>query len=169
MKPSPPMDTHREQGASLVVALVFLVIMAMLGVTAAKMTTLQERMAGNTRNRDLALQAAEAALRDAELRITNDASFRAAAIPFDPTNPNDAEYWDDCFASNTDACAVEYQPTGANALPTSGGGALAGQPQYVLESKPTSGVTQIYRVTARAVGGTADTVVIHQAEFGYTP
>lgn len=169
MKTFPQMRIHREDGASLVVALIFLVIMAMLGVTAAKMTTLQERMAGNTRSRDLALQAAEAALRDAEIRITNDPSFRSAAIAFDATNPNDAEFWEDCFANNTDACASVYQPTGSNALPTSGDGAVAEQPQYVLESKPTSGTTEVYRVTARGVGGTTDTVVILQAEYGYNP
>lgn len=159
---------RRERGASLMVALVFLVIMAMLGVTIANVTTLQERMAGHTRDRDLALQAAEAALRDAEAQLTN-AAFRAAAVPFDATNANGDAFWETCFGGTAPPCGTKYTPTGANALPTTGAGAVAAQPQYVLERKPDAGSTQVYRVTARSVGGTTDAIVILQAEFGFTP
>jgi type IV pilus assembly protein PilX len=56
----------RESGAVLIVALVFLVILTMLGVTAMTGTTMELRMAGNARDVALALSSAEAALRDAE-------------------------------------------------------------------------------------------------------
>lgn len=156
-------DMRHQRGASLLVALVFLVIMAMLGITAANVTSLQERMAGHTRDRDLALQAAEAALRDAEQRLA-DAAFRAAAVAFVATNANDADFWDSCFAGTAAPCATKYTP--ATPLPTSGAGAVAAQPQFVMERKPDVGTTEVYRVTARAVGGTLDAVVILQAEFG---
>lgn len=161
MKSNPPSFSERQSGASLLVALVFLVVMAMLGVTVANVTVLQERMAGHTRDRDLALQAAEAALRDAEIRLA-DPVFRAGAVAFNPLNGNDSAFWDTCFAGSASPCNMKYTPV--NPLPLSGPGALAAQPQYVLERK--TGTSDIYRVTARAVGGTADAVVILQAEYG---
>jgi type IV pilus assembly protein PilX len=156
-----------QRGASLVVALIFLVIMAMLGVTVANVTNLEERMAGSTRDRDLALQSAEAALRDAERQL-DDAGFRAGPFPAVNVNVgNDSVYWETCFSTSVAPCADPYIPE--TQMPTSGGGAVAAQPEYVIETKPTVGTTQIYRVTARAVGGSADTIVVLQAEFGYTP
>jgi type IV pilus assembly protein PilX len=60
---------RRERGAVLIVALLFLVILTILGLTAMSGTTMEERMAGNTRDINVALQAAEAALRDARRDI----------------------------------------------------------------------------------------------------
>jgi type IV pilus assembly protein PilX len=161
------MRMRREHGATLMIALVFLVIMALLGVTVANVTTMEERMAGHTRDRDLALQAAEAALRDAETRLgdaTDGPAFRAAAIPFVATRGNDSAFWEDCFKGSAAPCTNKLSLT--KTLPT-GAGAVAEEPKFILERKPDSGTTQIYRVTARGVGGTANAVVILQAEFGY--
>ena len=55
-----------ERGASLLVGLIFLVILTMLGLMALRVATVEERMSGNSRDRSIAFQAAEAALRDAE-------------------------------------------------------------------------------------------------------
>jgi type IV pilus assembly protein PilX len=164
--------TRADRGSSLIVSLIFLVVMAMLSVTLANVTTLEERMAGSTRDRNLALQAAEAALRDAELRIATSPGFRATAFPaFTPLLANDATYWEACFASGGAPCDTIYQPT--QLLPTLGPGAVAAQPRFIVERKPDIGppgsITEIYRVTARAVGGSADTIVVLQAEFGFTP
>lgn len=63
-------SSKRQGGAVLIVSLMFLVILTMLGVTAMSGTTMEERMAGNTRDAALALQAAEAALRDARRDIS---------------------------------------------------------------------------------------------------
>jgi type IV pilus assembly protein PilX len=60
----PPPRTQR--GAILVTSLLLLLVLTVLGITMMKMTNMQERMAGNTRDISLALQAAEAALRDGE-------------------------------------------------------------------------------------------------------
>ena len=149
------------------IALVFLVIMAMLGVTIANNTMLQERMAGNTRDRDLALQAAEAALHDAEVRIARCGRFELRRTAFVPTNGNDDAFWEACFAATASPCAVKYTP--ADALPDTGTGRVAAQPQYIIEVMPPDDPVEIYRVTARAVGGSEQTIVILQAEFGYTP
>jgi type IV pilus assembly protein PilX len=60
---------ERQHGAVLIVALLFLVILTILGLTAMSGTTMEERMSGNTRDLNVAFQAAEAALRDARRDI----------------------------------------------------------------------------------------------------
>jgi type IV pilus assembly protein PilX len=61
--------TRPQQGLALFVVLVFLTILTMLALTAIEGATLGERMARNQSDRTLAMQAAEAALRDAELDL----------------------------------------------------------------------------------------------------
>ncbi len=60
---------RRQHGAVLIVALLFLVILTLLGLTAMSGTMMEERMSGNSRDMNVALQAAEAALRDARRDI----------------------------------------------------------------------------------------------------
>lgn len=58
-----------QRGAALLAALIFLVVLTIIGVGVVGTTTTEERMARNFRDNDTAYAAAEAALRDAELRI----------------------------------------------------------------------------------------------------
>jgi len=60
---------RRQRGAALVVALIMLLVMTVLGITAMQMTRMEERMAGNSRDLNLAFQGAEAGLRDSEARL----------------------------------------------------------------------------------------------------
>ena len=60
-----------QSGVVLFVALMLLVILSMIGVTVARMQTVEERMARNENNRQLATQAAEAGLRNAEYLLLN--------------------------------------------------------------------------------------------------
>lgn len=53
-----------QRGAVLIVALLLLTIMTLIGITAMNRTVLEERMAGNLSDRNLAFQAAESGLRD---------------------------------------------------------------------------------------------------------
>ena len=64
-----PRNGIQQSGAALITGLIFLVVLSMIGVTAARMSTLEERMSGNMRDRAIAMQAAELALRDAERDI----------------------------------------------------------------------------------------------------
>ncbi len=59
----------RQQGAALVVALLMLLVLTVLGIAAMQVTRMEERMAGNSRDVNLAFQGAEAGLRDSEARI----------------------------------------------------------------------------------------------------
>lgn len=77
----------RQRGAVLVVALLFLMIISMLGVSAMQSTSSEERMSGNTRDWNNALQAAEAALRDAWIDIGGFCAPGVAATACAKRNP----------------------------------------------------------------------------------
>lgn len=58
--------SRRPRGAVLAVSLLLLLILTLIGVSAMRGVTMEERMAGNTTDFNVALQGAEAGLRDAE-------------------------------------------------------------------------------------------------------
>ena len=60
---------HRQSGAILVVSLLLLLVLTVLGLTAMQTTRMEERMSGNTRDRDVAFQGAEAGLREGEAQL----------------------------------------------------------------------------------------------------
>jgi type IV pilus assembly protein PilX len=77
-----------QRGAVLAIALIMLLVMTILGVTAMQMSRVEERMAGNTRDINLAFQGAEAGLRDAEGRLD---AFVGAKPPTCNTAP--CNFW----------------------------------------------------------------------------
>lgn len=79
----------RQTGVSLVIVLVLLVATSLLGIAILRSTAMQERMSANLRDRSIAFQAAEAALRFAQDDVL-------AAGDWDTRIP-DA---DDCVASS---------------------------------------------------------------------
>lgn len=64
--PTPP---RRQSGISLVIVMVLLVATSILGIAVLRSSAMQERMSANLRDRSLAFQAAEAALRYAQDRL----------------------------------------------------------------------------------------------------
>ena len=99
-----PMDGKRiseQAGIVLPVVLIFLVIMMLLGITAIRNVTLEERMAGNSRYQQLAFQAGELALRSCEGQVLGTAAgqffdvqptLALGAVPVVAGVP--ATYWD---------------------------------------------------------------------------
>ncbi len=73
---NPPND---QKGAVLIISLLMLLVTTMIGITAMGTTTLEEKMASNHRQRQIALQAASSALRDAEAWLNNPANLMIAA------------------------------------------------------------------------------------------
>ncbi len=70
-QPTHESGKSKQRGVVLFVALILLLILSMIGVTVARMQTVEERMARNEHNRQLAAQAAEAALHNAENQLVN--------------------------------------------------------------------------------------------------
>ena len=64
----------RQRGFSLIVSLMMLIVIIILGISASQMAINEERGARNERDRQIAFQAAEAALKDAEYEILNPAA-----------------------------------------------------------------------------------------------
>lgn len=162
-----------QKGISLIMALIFLMVLALLGTWAATSSALQERMAGSTRNHDLAFQAAEAALKDAENTLSNwrtgpfDGTV-AGLLAYEPTDANDLGHWRD-----------EARWTSVRTVPSGNLGQVATMPVYVIHKLPNTANPdsvppnqlniENYRVTARGVGGDASAVSILQAIYSYTP
>jgi type IV pilus assembly protein PilX len=115
-----------QQGVALVIALVLLLAVTLVGLAAIRGTAMQEKMASNLYDRDIALQNAEAALRVAAARVTDttaviwhDCSIAGTICNADPTLvADDEDVW------QTVASSSEYTAAAT----------AAGQPQYVIEN-----------------------------------
>lgn len=163
MQSRTPLSSQR--GVTLILALIFLAILMLLGVTVAQTSSMEERMAGNTRDRDVAFQSAEAAIDAAETALKalpTDAAGKittafdgstAGYVAYDPASDSDADHWN---AYNWASASV----TAGFSL-----GQVAVQPQYVIEKLPDVATTQRFRVTARGSGSSSNTVVILQAGY----
>lgn len=68
-RPVNSLNKTHQSGAVLIIALVMLLLMTIVGVSAIKGSNLQELMAGNVRDKQVSFQAAEASLRDAEAAV----------------------------------------------------------------------------------------------------
>ena len=57
---------RHERGTALIFALVMLLLLTILGITAVTTSSLQEKMAGNMRDQYMAQQSGDSVLRDGE-------------------------------------------------------------------------------------------------------
>ena len=62
---------HSQKGISLIVSLLILVMVTLLALSVVNTSVFEERMAGNTRDRALAFESAEYALREAQNFLSN--------------------------------------------------------------------------------------------------
>jgi len=172
----------------MVVSLLLLLIMTILALGASQTTRMQERMAGNARDHDLALQSAEAGVRGAERSIK---ALTLAPVPctsvkcdvFELNIPEndksqskpmiyrDQEWWDSVAQSYTGSTNIKGSGTGDEI------GMAKENPQFLIEefeevpdalSVPPSGPPPskiYYRITSRGVGGTAQSAVVIQSTW----
>lgn len=66
---------RRQHGISLVIVLILLIVMSVLGLAVLRSSAMQERMTANLRDRNLAFQAAETALRVAQQDVLGNAAI----------------------------------------------------------------------------------------------
>jgi len=162
---------RRQTGVALITGLIFLVMLTLIAITAMQSTTLEERMAGNARSRDLAFQGAEAAVRAAEV-VLSGASLPAfngskAGYYAQLANGASADYWKSTHNWAAQSVAFSGTLTGVKearfvveALPASMGS--GGDDSLV--AKALSG-GEIYRITARGIGTDGTSTVILQTTF----
>lgn len=85
-----PTANPKERGAALITALMILLVMTLLGITAVTTSSLQERMAGNMRDQYMAQQAGDSIIRDGENWI-----FKLLIRPTPACSPSPTErVWD---------------------------------------------------------------------------
>ncbi len=174
----------QQRGLSLLLSLLLLAVLSVIAVAAVQTGTLQERVAGNTRDRIVAFNAAESALRDAEAYMRKELNlplfdgserghFAANTFPgLVATNvsagtSNDGsneQIWrsKEGIAFLKDRGIEFGEKTEAATLP-----GLLQPPVYILEELPVDpSRATTYRITALA-SGRDNSVVVLQSH--YTP
>ena len=68
---SPASSLQTQAGVVLAISLIILLLLTLIGLSAMQTSALEEKMVGNMRDKILAFQAAESALRAAELSLPN--------------------------------------------------------------------------------------------------
>lgn len=166
---------NRQRGAALIMALVVLTILTLLAVSSLGTTNLEEKMAANVKNKSLAFQAAESALRVAEnwLSITTtQPTFpdtpKALYLP-STTVPlwEDASIW-------TGNKSVVYPNIPGTSGAKSDLAQVANPPRYIIEQMQEvpdpalTSTTVYYRITARGEGGTSNAIAMVQSVVSRT-
>ncbi|MDP6078557.1 MAG: PilX N-terminal domain-containing pilus assembly protein [Arenicellales bacterium] len=149
MTPPKPLPTTNapQEGFVLIVGLVILGLLTMLALSSMRDTTMQEKMAGASRDSGLAFQAAESALRDAENCIAG----TTAGCAFNATNDAHFNEADAAFpAHNTLFNATTWATIDPPGNPTD----LVGIPSK-KKGDATDGANYIIR-QARTISGAAD-------------
>jgi type IV pilus assembly protein PilX len=173
----------QQRGAVLLVGLIMLLLLTVIGMASIRGTDLQERMAGNMRDRSLAFEAAETALRSGENTVSG---LSGLALP--DIDVAGGGYYQDL---NKATSSTLTRPTvWTKAVWVASGkplatGTLEGvseQPRFVIEKvlatlsikSQGSGVDvmsdqsaegEYFRVTARGIGGSPDSEVVLQSTF----
>ena len=165
-----------QRGVVLIVSLILLLVVTLLAVSSMQGTSLEEKMAGNVRDRNLAFQTTESAIREAETFIESVVSlgnFNGAAGLFGLTDMEPyyamGTTWSD--ATQHVVASADY------------GSYVA--PQYYIKHFTTvkgtegamnmsgygdnkgTGDVSIFKITSRGTGGSADSAeVVLRSHYG---
>lgn len=166
----------RQAGAILVVSLLLLLVLTVLGLTAMQMTRMEERMSGNTRDRDVAFQGAEAGLREgeAQLETLTEEPITCTAAPCIVWQREASEMLGELRDRDQTWWATNSQQFGDDG---EGDMNTAEQPRFVVQevrrvendlnvgqSDDGSG-RSVYRVVSTSVGATSDARVMLETTF----
>ena len=170
----------QQRGTALILSLVFLLLLTILGVTAVSTSTLQEKMAGNMKDQNVAFQATETGLRGGETQLLalSAASVLASGLLPIPDNTGSGGIFS---TGDVDALNDGWWPGNSKEYGVGGTPEIlqaAADPRYAIEMagyvedsldapttyKPVPGMTY-YRIWARGVGGTATAQSALQSTF----
>lgn len=176
-----------QRGFALFIVLMVMIVVAFLVVTAAQSYNTEQRISANESDRKLALSLAEAALREGELQVLdleydtdskvtfseNCGKGLCTAVNVRTNNTGNEEAFDNivvqgkptveavkrfCPANSTDLCidkkGMEYKK---------GTRSVSKMPRYIIEYLGVKNGENVYRVTAKAWGKNANTMVVLQS------
>jgi type IV pilus assembly protein PilX len=171
-----PAGIAQQRGIVIIVSLVILVTITIIAVTSMSTSGLEERMAANYRDREVAFQSAEAALRAGEREVATGISNAA----FDLTCTNGLCKGYDCGVDT--ACtkywldASIWEDADTYRTYTASFSDLAAPGKYIIEylghipesPRETTGVTgdpRMYRITAVGTGTSPHSRVMLQSTY----
>ncbi|HFC4556923.1 TPA: PilX N-terminal domain-containing pilus assembly protein [Neisseria gonorrhoeae] len=178
-----------QRGSALFIVLMVMIVVAFLVVTAAQSYNTEQRISANESDRKLALSLAEAALREGEFQVLGLEYTADSKVTFSEncenglctavnvrTNGANEETFDNivvkgkptveavkrsCPANSASLCidnkGMEYKK---------GTGNVSKMPRYIIEYLGVKNGQNVYRVTAKAWGKNANTVVVLQSYVG---
>ncbi|MHA6204274.1 pilus assembly PilX family protein [Dyella soli] len=155
----------RQDGVALAVALILLIVITLVGFAAVRGTIMQQKMASNMYDRQIAFQSAEAAIRAATARIASNPGDIArncqAGGVVCPANPfNDP---------NLDTTKIISVTSGTGTGQFTASAVSTGQPQYVIENmgnwydpNTSTGYNQTANAHNYGAQGTSTTAVYYR-------
>lgn len=179
---------RRCRGFSLMMVLLLLVVITVLGVGAAQLSLVNERSARNDRDNEIALQAAEAALIDAELDILGPNASPATRLclfnnkdmaPFvegcgsganlglcAPSEPGTTPAWMTADLSPSSTTSVAYGTFTGQTYVVGKGATSATLPRYIVEVRRNNGGWQGNRLENASAGNATNIFRVTAIGFG---
>ena len=171
-KPHRPGRRDAQTGAVLFVALILLLVLSLLAVAAARMQTVEERIARNENNRQVGAAAAEATLRYVEANLQRGTYQNFGNSPgLYNLNSEILSYNGSVLQTlnwSSSAQTLTYAGPPLNAVPA---------PKYIIESLPPvvskgnqlngSKARPVYRVTVQAQGADQTSTTVLQSIVHY--
>ncbi|HWW07202.1 pilus assembly protein [Collimonas sp.] len=160
---------HRQLGLILPMLLIFLLVMMLLGFGALRAALLEEKMAANAGNQQMAFQAAEHALRFCEnqLRLSPITIPLLKQGPASDGNVNSKPYWEiaDSWSNNEISVSVPRM-NNKGALAAAPPRCLVERLQFDADLQYQRQAVQprpAFRITARGIGASTAAVVLLQS------
>lgn len=182
-----------QRGFALFIVLMVMIVVAFLVVTAAQSYNTEQRISANESDRKLALSLAEAALREGEFQVLDLEYTADSKVTFSEncenglctavnvrTNDANEETFDNIVVKGKPTVEAVKRPCLAKSGKNSAGlcidnqgveyekgtGNVSKMPRYIIEYLGEKNNQNIYRVTAKAWGKNANTVVVLQSYVG---
>ena len=152
-----PASRNAQGGVALFVSLVFLLLLTIIGVSAMKSATLQEKMSGNTRFKTITFQYAEAGLREGEgfIATLNNSGALAACAVCNGNACRTPDFDDAAVQNGNTACDIWQAASDGNSLYQI---QKLGTSSAAINVDPGESVT-LYRVTSVATLGNTTTAL----------
>ncbi|HFA6050058.1 TPA: PilX N-terminal domain-containing pilus assembly protein [Neisseria gonorrhoeae] len=182
-----------QRGSALFIVLMVMIVVAFLVVTAAQSYNTEQRISANESDRKLALSLAEAALREGEFQVLDLEYTADSKVTFSEncekglctavnvrTNDANEETFDNIVVKGKPTVEAVKRPCPAKSGKNSAGlcidnkgmeynkgvAGVSKMPRYIIEYLGVKNGQNVYRVTAKAWGKNANTVVVLQSYVG---
>lgn len=160
---------HLQSGVILPMVLIFIMVMMFIGFAALRGALLEEKMATNAGNQQMAFQSAEHALRfcEGQLQLSSITIPQLKQGPIPVDDANSKPYWEIADSWSNSDVSVAVPRMGSE-------GAVAAMPSRCLVEKlqfdgdlqyqqQLSQQRRAYRITARGIGASTAAVVVLQS------